>query len=254
MLRAVLALTVFAILTLLLIPMLALLRALRLPGRGALSMGYSRVICAVLGVKISVQGTKPANIPVLLVANHVSWLDIFVITAVAPVMFVAKREVAGWPLIGWAAKVRGTVFVDRQRRHATDGTNAEIAAALAGGAAIVLFAEGTSSDGNRVLPFRSALLGALRGPGEVAVQPLAIAYTRIHGLPMGRRHRPLAAWYGDMDLAPHVVGLARRGPVDVTLSFGDAHVLGGNRKALARRMEEAVRAMTNDVLRQRDTA
>ena len=99
---------------------------------------------------------------VLFVSNHVSWADILVIGSIAPVAFVAKREVASWPLVGITAKLQHTVFVDRARRHQTGDTVAEIVNRIGSGVSVVLFAEGTSSDGNRVLPFRSALLGAVR--------------------------------------------------------------------------------------------
>ncbi len=258
MLRALLAGIAFIILTIVLVAMLLILRAMRLPGRGVISQAYSRMICALLGVRITVQGALSTDRAVLVVANHVSWLDILVIAATAPTIFVAKSEVAGWPLVGIAARARGTVFVDRQRRHRSEDTNGEIAAQLAAGAAIVLFAEGTSSDGNRVLPFRSSLFGAVRQAGVegIRVQPLSIAYLRIHGLPMGRRHRPVAAWYGDMDLAPHLVDLMKRGPLDVTLTWGDIQASrpDADRKALAQAMEQAVRRITTDVLRGRPAA
>src|SRR6202011_3813730 len=118
----------------------------------------------------------------------------------APVVFVAKREVAGWPLFGLLARLQRSVFVDRKRRHKTGEVNAQIAQRLAEGDPVVLFGEGTSSDGNRVLPFRSALIGAARDAlveaehsGRVLIQPLSVAYTRLHGLPIGRLHRHIAA-------------------------------------------------------------
>ena len=101
---------------------------------------------------------------------------------------------------------------------------------------MVLFAEGTSSDGNRVLPFRSALIGAAKAamasaqdddkdkgatPQKVWIQPLSIAYTALHGVPMGRQHRHMAAWYGDMDLVPHLWALMKEGALDVTLTYGE---------------------------------
>jgi 1-acyl-sn-glycerol-3-phosphate acyltransferase len=182
----------------------------------------------------------------------VSWVDILVITATVPAIFVAKREVAGWPLIGHVARARGTVFVDRTRRQQTAAAKADIAARLSRGQTNVLFGEGTSGDGNRVLPFRSALLGAVEealhamGLDDVAVQPLSVAYTRIQGLPMGRQHRPLVAWYGDTDLVPHVSALIQRGPVVVTLAWGEpvTDASGTDRKLLAREIEERVRRLT----------
>jgi 1-acyl-sn-glycerol-3-phosphate acyltransferase len=231
---------------------------MRLSGRGQVSILYSRALCALIGVRITVAGRPPAHDAVLVLSNHVSWLDILVITATVPVIFVAKSEVAGWPLIGWAARARGTVFVARDRRQQTPAANATIARHLAEGQSIVLFAEGTSSDGNRVLPFRSALVGALREAlaqadtgARIAVQPLSIAYTGLLGLPMGRQHRPVVAWYGERDLVPHVTDLLRRGAIDVTLSWGDpvAADAAGDRKALVRQLEREVRALTAASLR-----
>jgi lyso-ornithine lipid O-acyltransferase len=232
--------------------------ALRLPARRLIPVLYHRAICRLLGVRIRVNGQPPRRGPVLLIANHVSWLDICVLTALAPVVFVAKREVSTWPVFGLLAKLQRSVFVDRSRRQATRDTNTEIAARLAEGDPVVLFAEGTSSDGNRVLPFRSSLIGAARtatengtGASAVAIQPLAIVYTGIDGLPIGRQHRPHVAWYGAMDLLPHLAAVIRRGAIDVTVSFGEplAFDHSADRKAIARAMEQSVREMRVAALR-----
>src|SRR4029079_7958294 len=127
----------------------------------AFSVAYYRLLTRMLRIDIVTNGAQVAGRPVLIVSNHVSWVDIVVLAAIAPMVFVAKREVASWPLIGNAAKVQKVVFVDRMRRQQTPETNKEIAQRLAEGHPVVLFAEGTSSDGNRVLPFRSALIGAV---------------------------------------------------------------------------------------------
>jgi len=260
MLRVVLVLAAFVLLTVALAAALAVMTLLRLPGRGGLSLRYSRAVCALLNVRIHVIGAQPAHHSVLILSNHVSWLDILVITATVPVIFVAKSEVRRWPLIGWVARARGTVFVERDRRRQTAEAAADIAQYLAEGQSIVLFAEGTSSDGNRVLPFRPALVGALRealaqveAGKRIAVQPLSVGYTGLLGLPMGRQHRPIVAWYGDRDLFPHLVGFLRRGAVDVTLTWGTPveHDGGNDRKAVVRSLEKAVRRMTAEALRGR---
>jgi 1-acyl-sn-glycerol-3-phosphate acyltransferase len=124
----------------------------------------------------------------------------------------------------------------------------------------VLFAEGTSSDGNRVLPFRSALVGALRealaqveAGKHIAVQPLSVGYTGLFGMPMGRQHRPVVAWYGDRDLVSHLRQFLRRGAVEVTLSWGEpvTYDPGADRKAMVRALEGVVRTLTAAVLRGR---
>jgi lyso-ornithine lipid O-acyltransferase len=147
------------------------------------------------------------------------------------------------------ARLQRTIFVDRERRSATGGTRAEIAERLSAGDVMVLFAEGTSNDGNRVLPFKTALFGAVPMGREgderpLLVQPVSIAYTAVNGLPMGLSHRPLVAWHGDKDLAPHVMQLLRTGPVDATVIFGEPIALaeGRARKEVAWLAEQRVRA------------
>lgn len=228
---------------------------------GPCSVAYYRLLTRLLRIRITVHGTQVTGRPVLITSNHVSWVDIVVLAAIAPMVFVAKREVASWPLIGAAAKVQKVVFVDRVRRQQTPETNREIAQRLAEGHPVVLFAEGTSSDGTRVLPFRSALIGAVEaacngaGLGKVAIQPMSICYTAQRGLPMAHNDQPVVAWYGDLDFFPHFASFIRRGVVDVSVSFGNAVACGADtdRKLLAKELEAKVRQMTANALRHRAT-
>jgi lyso-ornithine lipid O-acyltransferase len=258
MVRIALVTAAVAVITLALIPAQWLSVRLELPSRRSIPVIYHRMICRLLGVRIAEIGACPPGRPLLVVSNHTSWLDIPVITAVSPVVFVAKREVATWPLFGLLARLQRSIFVDRDRRHKVGEVNAEIAERLAAGDPVVLFAEGTSSDGNRVLPFRTSLIGAARnalageqGPERVYVQPLSIAYTHLHGIAMGRYRRPVVAWYGSLDLVPHVGALMRHGAIDVILTWGDPIACDGgtDRKLLARRLEAAVRRHTVAALR-----
>lgn len=238
-----------ALVTLIGLPLQGLSLALRLPSRRHIPALYHRILLKLLGIRVTVVGAPAPERPLLLLANHVSWLDICVIGALTPLFFVAKSEVAGWPLIGLLAKFQRTIFVDRNRRSATGAVNQEIAARLGEGDPVVLFAEGTSSNGNRILPFRSALVGAVREAfataGTMTVQPLAVSYTRIQGVPMGRRHRSVAAWYGDMDLAPHLLAVLRHGAIDVEVHFGAPMALDDDhdRKSVTRAAEAEVRRL-----------
>ena len=255
-------------LTLPLMPVQAAL--IRLAPRAArrLPHWYHRKVCRILGIRLRVEGTLQPDVPVLLLSNHASWLDIPVISAAAPVSFVAKKEVAGWPFVSWLAKLQRTVFVDRTRRTSVGDTANEMIERLAMGDVLVLFAEGTSSDGARVLPFKTSLVGAAKptrvaGAGAPAVTPagavvqtLSIVYTHMHGLPLGRADRPLIGWYGDMALGGHVWALLMAGPIDVTVSLGPPVPLDAftDRKALARHAEEQIRAEVVALLRgNRDT-
>ncbi len=256
MLRALFIGIFFFTMTPILISAQWVLEKLNLPGWGFIASNYYRVLCALLRIRVRVVGNPVRDRAVLFVSNHVSWVDIVVIGSVTPVAFVAKREVASWPLVGVTAKMQRTGFVDRGRRHQTGDAVGEIVKRVASGTSVVLFAEGTSSDGNRVLPFRSALLGAIEdqsGGGGILMQPMAITYIRQHGLPMGRQHRPLVAWYGDLDFMPHIKAFIERGAVDALVTYGDPVPADRDidRKAMSKRLEETVRDLLVTALRGR---
>lgn len=211
------------------------------------------------------EGEVADDRPVLLICNHVSWLDIPVLSAVAPLSFVAKKEVASWPFVSWLAKLQRTVFVDRAQRSKVHQTTGAIAERLESGDTIVLFAEGTSSDGNRVLPFKSALFAAvasnngglgLADSSGTNVQTLAIAYTKQYGLPLGRRNRPYVAWYGDMEMMSHIWALLKRGPIDVHIKISEPLSLDHyeDRKRLAQMSEARVRQDVAYLLHERGSA
>ncbi|MCA3554358.1 1-acyl-sn-glycerol-3-phosphate acyltransferase [Aestuariivirga sp.] len=236
------ALILFGVLTL---PLMALqqLFVWLWPGMAkALPLHYHRLVCRMLGVRVEVVGRLPEQGPLLVAANHVSWLDIVVLSAVAPVSFIAKKEVAGWPFFGSLARLQRTVFVNRDRRHATGGARDEMRERLKAGDILVLFAEGTSGDGRSVLPFKSSFFGAAEIPG-VVVQPVTLAYCGHRNLPMNRRLLPSYAWYGDMELIPHLLGAVSSGPIEVKIICHKPLSPSGelNRKALARHAEEEVR-------------
>lgn len=213
---------------------------------------YHRNLCRLLQGRIHILG-EPADVgPCLITANHCSWLDIVVLSAVRPLSFVAKREVGAWPFFGSLARLQRTIFVDRDRRSSTARFKAVIQSRLRAGDTLVLFPEGTSTDGNRVLEFKSALMGAAEATypegtkgieTAVTVQPVTLAYTRVHGMPLGRHERPVLSWYGDMELAPHLWAALKRGPFDAVVQFHPPVSLAslGNRKMLAAHCEQTVR-------------
>ena len=258
MTRALLVAAIFFTMTPLLIALQWLLVKLGLPGWGVLAVNYYRALCTVLRIRVRVVGEPVRDRAVLFISNHVSWADIVVIGSIAPVAYVSKSEIAGWPLVGTAAKSQRTVFVDRSRRHQTGDAIAEIVKRLASGTSVVLFAEGTSSDGNRVLPFRSALIGAVkeaisRAEHGILIQPMSICYTGLNGIPMGRQHRPTVAWYGDLDFMPHIKDFIERGAIDAVVSYGDPVAADGtvDRKAMTKSLEGAVRKISAATLRGR---
>lgn len=254
-LRAAAILTAFLGLTLPLMPVqYALIRlAPRLARK--LPYWYHRQVCRLLGIKTTVSGEIARDRPVLVVANHVSWLDIPVLSAVAPLSFIAKKEVGTWPFVASLSRLQRTVYVDRTRRAAVGQVASEMSRRLASGDVLVLFAEGTSTDGNRVLPFKTALLAPAftEGSDQLVVQTLSLAYTRLHGIPLGRADRSLVGWYGDMEMTSHAWALLKAGPLDARIVIGEPIPIAAfdGRKALAVHAEQAVRREVVAALRGR---
>jgi 1-acyl-sn-glycerol-3-phosphate acyltransferase len=211
---------------------------------------FHRLTCRCLGVHVAITGDPPPpDSGGLIVANHVSWLDISVIGAQRPLSFVAKSEVADWPVIGLLSKLQRTVFIDRARRAATADVAAEMGGRISAGEAVVLFAEGTTGDGTRILPLRSSLLGAAHqalgrsDEADIPIYPLTITYTGFHGMAGGRDERSALGWYGDTELAPHLRAMLAAGAIDVTLSWSEPIAMGRktSRKEATRLAEEAIR-------------
>lgn len=221
--------------TLLLMPVQGLGLILRLPWTARLPRFYHRRCCRILGFDVRQIGEPITDRPILFAANHVSYTDITVLGSLIPGSFVAKSEVAAWPLFGWLAKLQRSVFVDRQVRSTAQQRDA-IADRLAAGDALILFPEGTSGDGNFVLPFKSALFSVVFNKDmPIAVQPVSVAYTRLDGLPIGRRFRSFFAWYGDMNLGPHLWRLLGLGKLEAVVEFHPPVMVAdfSSRKALA---------------------
>ena len=182
------------------------------PGRGKVVFArlYWSVFCRCIGLSVRVVGQPAIGARrVVFAANHCSWLDIPLLGGRLEACFVAKEEIAGWPVVSWVARLGRTVFVSRSRT-AIGREREDMAQRLAGGDNLLLFPEGTSSDGSRVMPFRSAFFSiATQGDDPPLVQPVSVVYDRLSGLPTGRSTRVLFAWYGDMNLAAHFWRLAQ---------------------------------------------
>lgn len=244
--RAAIRLTIYLIFTMALIPVQALSVALRLPLRESLPVFYHRVCCRLWGMTIEVRGQLARERPALLVSNHVSYLDIPVLSTLGGLSFVAKSEVAKWPFFGLLAKLQRTVFVDRRRTSAAKQRDA-ITERLAAGGRLVLFAEGTSNDGNRVLPFKSALFSVAERAEEgqtLTLQAVSIAYVLLNGMPIGRGLRPFYAWYGDMDLGGHLWTFAGLGRTHIVITLHEPTHANDwpSRRALAQHMYGQVTA------------
>ena len=206
-----------------------------------------RICRRVLRV-FAVQSTVVGSVQTrgLLVANHLSYLDIVLLGSLTPCVFVAKSEVKGWPVFGWFARMAGTVFVDRNHRRDAARTNEIIRAALKGGSLVVLFPEGTSSDGSGILPFKSPLLEAAIGERV----PITVAALRYE-LPDGDAGTEVCYW-GGHTLVPHLIKLLSKREVKASVAFSEMTNTWRDRKKLAAqlhsevsRLHKALRAATN---------
>jgi 1-acyl-sn-glycerol-3-phosphate acyltransferase len=200
----------------------------------------TRRLLRVFGIETQFTGDIPSS--GLLVCNHLSYLDILVLSALAPCVFVAKREVRHWPVFGWFAKLAGTVFVHREQRSQAVQTVNEIDAALRTGALVVLFPEGTSSGGETVLPFKSSLL-----------EPAA---RQTHSLTAGLLQYQLddgdvteeVCYWKDMTLVPHLINLCSKRAVQASVHFNHLHEGNADRKQLARQLHAEVLRMKHAVI------
>lgn len=240
---------------------------------GTVKIRWTRVIwgvlCKILGLRIRVVGQRTGTVggvaarkrgerPVIYVSNHMSWLDVPVLGTLLPSVFVAKGDIEKWPVMGLISQIGRTIFVSRQR-STTGRERDEMIRRMVEGDNLVLFPEGTSSDGSRVLPFMSAFFAIAKLPrlkdehkGALPItydsgmtpliQPISLAYDQLEGLPIGRFRRPVFSWYGDMDLGPHVWSLLqwKHGRATVVLHDPLDPDLFPSRKALAQATWKAV--------------
>lgn len=188
-----------------------------------------------LGIALQPEGVFPSR--GLLVANHLGYLDILVLSALHPCVFVSKQEVRSWPLFGLMAKLSGTVFVDRSRTSAAHSTNAEMSNALAQDVVVVLFPEGTSSDGSKVLPFRPALFDAATKAGANVVSA-HISYDVADGSAAND-----VCYWGEMSFFPHLLRLLSRHQIRARVRFAAETRKFADRKLAARITREVVASL-----------
>lgn len=208
------------------------------PGlRMMLTREWSRSLLGLLGVHLKVRGNPldVASHNVLLVSNHVSWLDIYLLNTVRPLRFVSKAEVRNWPVVGWLAVFTGTLFLERGRRRDTARVNNAVTAALAGGNCVAFFPEGTTTDGTHIKPFLSSLLqAAINAQSEI--RPVALRYV----LPGGGVDTE-AAYCGDMSMMDSLRNILARKKIRAELIFLEPIASSGKqRRELAHQAELAI--------------
>jgi lyso-ornithine lipid O-acyltransferase len=227
-----------------LVPVHLLSRKLSRQAAASLPLLFHRAFTRALGITTVLHGSPARKGRILFVGNHVSWADIPVIGSRLRGAFVAKSEVGGMGPVGWFADLQSTIYVDRDRKRDAGAQAGGIAERLSGGGNVILFPEGTTGGGQRVLPFKSSLFAAADGVDDLLIQPFSIAYTRINGLPVTRDRIAEVVWIGDMDLGPHASDFMRLGKVRAEILLHDAVAPAdfADRKVLARHCHAAVDA------------
>ncbi len=216
---------------------------MRPEGVGKAPQLWHRMVSRSLGVTTSVRGRMVSG-AVLYVANHLSWLDIPVLGSHLHGSFVAKAEVGQMGFVGFLADIQRTIYVERARRSESASQADTIQTRLKRGDNVILFPEGTSNDGVRLLPFKSTLFSVMDGAGmeDFRIQPVTLAYTHLNGLPLIRSRMVDIAWIGDMELGSHAMDLMQLGRIQAEIhchppvrrtDFPD-------RKALARHCQQVI--------------
>ena len=218
--------------------------------RDRLNRALCRSACALLGLRVSDDGSPPIGRPAILIANHVSWTDVIVLGSIAPICFLARHDVAGWPGLGLLARLFGTLFVERGRLKQIPRVNRAMADRMRAGDLVALFAEATTGDGTRLKRFHAVHLAAARdllradpGCASVTVAPTAVVYSHRRGLPLGCDGRARVAWYGDSEFVPHLLDLVRDGGAECRISFlaPIAFTRDSDRKAVTRQSCAVIR-------------
>lgn len=209
--------------------------------RSALPRLFHKSFLWGAGVRKVIHG-EPAAGRVIFVANHMSWSDIPLLGSIIGGIFVAKAEVGRWPVVGALAKIHGILFVDREQTRSAGGQAAEIADELKRGHAIILFPEGTTSEGDQVLPFKSSLFSAADSVDDAVIQPVTLAYTQAGRRPITPEQRRDIAWTGDDLLVPQMLKMLRMGRVTAEVMFHPPVRRSDflDRKALARHCHQVV--------------
>ena len=211
---------------------------------------WHRTMCRILGVEIRILGSVEHQGPILYASNHVSWLDIIILGGILEnASFIAKSEMAQWGFLGTMCNLHKTIFVDRARRTDTKNQADRLTSRIKEGDSLILFPEGTSTDGGRVVPFKSSLFSVAERADEASdhkllIQPLTLAFTEMNGIPLVRSQRPLVAWLGDVELFDHLRQFLSLARTVVTIEYHKPITLheAGCRKSLAIYCEDQVRA------------
>lgn len=201
---------------------------------------FHKFLLKILGIRLSIKGKPSERKPLILIGNHCSYLDIIILGSVLPVCFVAKSEIKGWFLFGTLASLQNSIFIDRRNFKALDSLK-KISKNLSSNFAIIIFPEGTTNNGKRVLKFRASLFKIFEDDPTLGLQNFSLCYTHINSMPIDNRMRPNIAWYGEMSLITHLKKLLNYSSIGAKLQFHPTIVPHGvTRKIISEESREQV--------------
>ncbi|MDR2098507.1 MAG: 1-acyl-sn-glycerol-3-phosphate acyltransferase [Rickettsiales bacterium] len=208
---------------------------------------YFRTLCLLFGIKVKIRGRLARKRDLLVISNHASYIDILALGSKLKVNFVAKEDVRRWPVFGYIAKLGDTVFINRSRMKATGEINMLTRELSRRRVPLLIFPEGTSSDGNAVLPFKSSLFSLFeddKGAGNIVIQPISMAYTKRGGKPMSPEERALYGWPvgDDRTLVGHLWDILKTAPFTVEAVIHEPYTMKHDRKTMASLLHKAVDA------------
>ncbi len=177
---------------------------------------FHKFVLLVLGIKVNIIGEITRLRPLVLIGNHTSYLDIIVLGSLMPISFVAKEEIRGWFLFGFLAKMQNTIFIKR-KNYKTLESIVKINENINNNFALVLFPEGTTSSGKKILNFKTSLFNLFEGDSTLRLQNFSLCYTHVNTMPIDNRVRPQISWYGDMNMISHLTNLLKLSCINVTV-------------------------------------
>ena len=221
------------VIILLLIPIQFIFVQFKMRLRKYIPIVFHKILLKILGVKVKLIGQNTRVRPLILAGNHTSYLDIIILGSIMPICFIAKEEIKYWFLFGFLAKMQNTIFIKRKNYKTLESLNS-ISKELDNKSAVVLFPEGTTNSGKKVLNFKSSLFNLFENNNTLRLQNFSLCYTHVNDMPIDNRTRPQISWYGDMNIISHLSNFLKISCVNATVVFHPILPLKGlDRKSIS---------------------
>ena len=214
-------------------PIQYILVKIKLRSRMYIPIIFHKILLKILGIEVKLIGQKASIRPLILAGNHTSYIDIIILGSIMPICFIAKQEIKSWFLFGFLAKLQNTIFIKRKNLRTLENIK-NINKDLGSESAIVLFPEGTTNSGKKVLNFKSSLFNLFESNNTLRLQNFSLCYTHVNDMPIDNRIRPKISWYGDMNIIAHLSNFLKLSSVNATVVLHPVMSLKGlDRKTIS---------------------